>query len=60
MSKRFTGQLDLFAPKPRRHDEALLLKRLREEVEYRTPVAGFSRAQVRMLMTPLPRITALD
>lgn len=52
-------QPDLFEPKRRRHDEALLLRRLREAVTP-PPVPGMSRAAIRRAMTPLPRITALD
>jgi hypothetical protein len=60
-------QLDLFTPAPRGFDEARLLRRLRETVtaceirsSARTSRANLSRAAIRRLMTPLPRITALD
>lgn len=59
MRTRGPAQFDLFAPRPRRHDEALLLRRLREAV---TPprAQDMGRAAMRRLMTDLPRITVLD
>jgi hypothetical protein len=58
-------QIDLFAPKPRNVDEAALIKRLREAASAATGarpnrIDGLSDAQLRRLMRPLPRITALD
>jgi hypothetical protein len=51
-------QLDLFSPrrKPRSFDEAKLIARLREAARPRS-AAGLSRAEVKRLMTPLPKIT---
>lgn len=57
-------QLGLFDPppvKPRNFDEAALVRRLRTiDDALRFPAHGLSRSSVRRLMTPLPRITALD
>lgn len=58
--RRVTGQLDLFAPKPRNFDEAALLRRLREAEQGPAVVGpGMSRTALRRLMTPLPAITVL-
>lgn len=61
-------QLELFAPTPAeartlrrqlgRHDAATVVRQLRE-VE-RPRVHGFTPAQLRRLMRPLPRITVYD
>jgi hypothetical protein len=54
-------QPDLFAPPPRPFDDAALMKRLAEAVDDSAIVGrGLTRAAVRRLMTPLPRITVLD
>lgn len=60
--KRPAGQLDLFARKPRSFDEATLIRRLEEAVrgEPAPSRSGMSRGQIRRLMRPLPRVTALD
>lgn len=52
-------QLDLFAPRrrPPTFDEARLLDMLRKAEPVWIPPFGFSRAQVRRLMRPLPPIT---
>jgi hypothetical protein len=58
-------QLDLFAPKPRNHDEAVLVRVLlraaRGQPEPQGVMVGkvgrMSRAAIRRLMTPLPPIT---
>lgn len=63
MSK--TNQLDLFPVKPRNHDEALLVRALQRAARGQPEPVGamvgkvgvMSRAAIKRLMTPLPRIT---
>lgn len=58
-------QLDLFASRPRNHDEKLLIRRLQEAARGKPESKGtmvgkvgvMSRAAIKRLMTPLPRIT---
>jgi hypothetical protein len=51
-------QLDLFARRRPTFDEAALLKRLREAVDDSAVVGrGMTRAAIKRLMTPLPRLT---
>lgn len=61
-------QLDLFATRPRNHDEEVLIRRLQDAARGKPEPQGamvgkvgrMSRAAIKRLMTPLPRITVLD
>lgn len=65
---RLNDQPDLFAATPRNHDEAVLVRALlraaRGQPEPKGAMVGkvgvMSRAAIKRLMTPLPRITAYD
>lgn len=57
--RRLTGQLDLPLGRKAQPDERRLLARLREARGPRQ-AGSMSRAEIKRLMTPLPRITVLD
>lgn len=59
--KRPAGQGELFGIVPTTDEQAALVRRLEQAVKGAPIVGrGMSAAATRRLMTPLPRITALD